>query len=165
MMVQTKVCLDTQCTHASRIVTSNIILFVGLVHQMPENSNSPEHPMGKSPSHAPAMNKDWIVTLRICWLISYHITAMRIWRWTRWSWFCQTSIVNSTWLFERLAAVLGPDSRLGLFTVPYTVTAVIVRLQYGYGPYIYGRILRLEDLLTVRCGTYTAVYGNTADRQ
>ena len=54
---------------------------------------------------------------------------------------------------------------IGLFTVPYTVTAVIVRLQYGYGPYIYGRILRLEDLLTVRCGTYTAVYGNTADRQ
>ena len=28
----------------------------------------------------------------------------------------------------------GPDGKqLGLFTVPYTVTAVIVRLQYGYG--------------------------------
>ena len=39
---------------------------------------------------------------------------------------------------------------VGLFTVPYTVTAVICGPLYGYGPYIYGRILCCEGLLTVR---------------
>ena len=50
---------------------------------------------------------------------------------------------------------------LGLRTVPYTVTAVLLGSVYGYGPYITDRILRFEMLYTVRDGRNTAVYGNT----
>ena len=50
---------------------------------------------------------------------------------------------------------------LGLRTVPYTVTAVLLGSVYGYGPYITDRILRFEMLYTVRYGRNTAVYGNT----
>ena len=53
------------------IPRSHNILFVGLIHQMLEKSNSPEHSLVNYQAYAPAIKRSWIVTLRTYLFIKY----------------------------------------------------------------------------------------------